>query len=274
MDYEQKLLTLDKTQTICDNPAQLNCLPESFLEEHVFVQGKKKSDEDKVRENLRLYVKQITLAQEEERLRISRELHDTTVQSLIAVLHDSERFMEKNKTFNMTHTRFLLNLTEQIKGIIQEVRYLSSNLRPAILDDLGLLPSIEFITDKIRQNYGIEIRLGVKGKPYRFLPEVEVSIFRVIQEALQNIVRHAEATKVDVLVEFDKEDTRFIVRDNGKGIQTMPNSVDELPRAGKLGLAGMFERVELVRGAITLQSSPGNGTLITVSIPVKDNIVG
>ncbi len=229
-------------------------------------------NEQKLNENLRLYVKQITLAQEEERLRIARELHDTTVQSLIAVLHQSERFLESNKNFNMTYIRFLLQISEEIRSIIREVRHLSSNLRPSILDHLGLMPSVQYITNEFEKTYGININLTVSGNPYRFLPEVEVSIFRIIQEALQNVVRHAEATKVDVTFEFDKETTVFIIQDNGKGIEDLPVLVDELPRQGKLGLAGMFERVELIKGKITLQTCPGNGTMITVSVPVNGNL--
>ncbi len=229
-------------------------------------------NEQKLNENLRLYVKQITLAQEEERLRIARELHDTTVQSLIAVLHQSERFLETNKNFNMTYIRFLLQLSEEIKSIIREVRHLSSNLRPSILDHLGLLPSVQYITDEFEKTYGIKIYLEILGNPYRFLPEAEVSIFRIIQEALQNIVRHAAATKVEVIFEFGKETTTFVIRDNGKGIDDLPLLVDELPRQGKLGLAGMFERVELVKGKMTLQTCPGNGTIITVTIPVSGNL--
>lgn len=226
----------------------------------------------KVTENLRRYVKQVTLAQEEERLRIARELHDTTVQSLIAVLHHSERFLESNKNFNMTYIRFLLQQSEEIKGIIQEVRHLSSNLRPAILDHLGLVPSLEYIVNGFIKTYGIEIDMSISGSQYRFLPEVEVSIFRIVQEALQNVVRHAEAETVNVTIEFNRGETTIVIQDNGKGIDDLPLFVDELLRQGKLGLAGMFERVELVDGKITLQTSPGNGTIITVSVPVSGNL--
>ena len=234
--------------------------------------SKMKINEQKLSDNLRQYVKQVTLAQEEERLRIARELHDTTVQSLIAVLHQSERFLENNQSFNMPYIRFLLRLSEEIKSIIREVRHLSSNLRPSILDHLGLVPSVHYITGEYEKTYGIEIDLAISGNSYRFLPEVEVSIFRIIQEALQNIIRHAEATKAEVVFRFDKDEVIFTIRDNGKGISDLPQEVDELPCKGKLGLAGMFERVELIDGKISLQTGLGEGTLIMVSFPVSGNL--
>ena len=219
--------------------------------------------------NLRLYVKQVTLAQEEERLRIARELHDSTVQSLIAILHQSENFMAKNQNFStMPYTRFLLQLTEQLKSVIKEVRHLSSNLRPSILDHLGLLPSLDYLAEELRKNYGIRTRLEVKGPLHRFQPEVEVSIFRIIQEALNNVARHAEASRVDISIQFGRDTARFVVRDNGIGISGFPEVKAILLSNRKLGLAGMFERAKLINAEIVLETAPGEGTVIYISVPI------
>lgn len=236
-------------------------------------QENNKINKENLYENLRMYVKQITMAQEEERLRIARELHDTTIQSLIAVNHQSERFLANNKNLNMIYIRFLLQISEQIKTIIREVRSLSSNLRPSILDNLGLMPSIQYLTDQIENTYGINTNLEILGSPYRFMPEVEVSIFRVVQEALQNVVRHSEATEVDITIDFGLEAINLVIRDNGKGIMSLPCQVDELIRQGKLGLVGMYERVRLIAGELTLSSCPGKGTVITMTIPVTGNLM-
>ncbi|WP_051688132.1 sensor histidine kinase [Desulfofalx alkaliphila] len=225
----------------------------------------------RINEDLRFYLKQITLAREEERLSIARELHDSTIQSLIAILHQTERFLEKNKHFDMSSTRFLLQLMEQIKAVIQDVRQLSSNLRPSILDHLGLIPSLEYIIDKFTKNYNIEINLMVTGRQLRFQNEVEVSIFRIVQEALQNVVKHSKATKVEVKFKFDNKITKLFIEDNGVGIENI-SSIDELPRLGKLGLAGMCERVELFGGELVIDSTLGKGTKISVAIPVEGNI--
>lgn len=224
----------------------------------------------KTRGYLRQYVKQITLAQEEERLRISREIHDTAIQSLIVLLHQTESFMNKNENCNMPYTRFLYKITDQTKEIIQELRSLSSNLRPSILDHLGLLAGIKYLAGELEKNYGIDINLMLVAQSFRLLPEVEIAIFRIVQEALQNIVRHAEASKVNMVLDFNKDKIHILVKDNGKGIPDLPSLLSDLPRQGKLGLAGMCERVELIGGEINLLTGPGQGTTVSVTVPVEN----
>ena len=220
----------------------------------------------------RLYVKQVTIAQEAERLRIARELHDRTVQSLIVVLHQLERFSIKKRHSDSGCTAFILEISNDIKKIIREVRRLSSDLRPSILDNLGLIPSIEYLIKEIEYDYALKSSLLVLGEIYRFLPEAEVSIFRIIQEALHNVIRHAEATAVEVSIEFGRDAAIFIISDNGKGIEDIPSKEQLLSRR-KLGLAGMVERVELLKGEISLHSCPGRGTRIVVRVPFAVEII-
>lgn len=225
-------------------------------------------------ENLRSLVEQKNVAREEERFRIARELHDSTIQSLIAVLHQLERFLDKNQHFDMTYICFLLELNIQIKGIIEEVRHLSFNLRPSILDYFGLLPSIEYLTDGFIKNYGISIKLVVLGTQYRFLTDIELNIFRVIQEALQNIARHAQATSVKIFFDFNQEAAKITIKDNGIGIKDLPDLIKELPCQKKMGLTGMFERIKLIEGKISLASTPWKGTTIKVIIPATVKTTG
>lgn len=221
----------------------------------------------------RLYLQQVFLAQEAERLRIARELHDRTIQSLIVVLHQMERFLDKNKKDYTLCFTFIIELSATIKSIVREVRYLSSSLRPSVLDHLGLIPSIEYLVEGIKKEYGIATNLSITGRKCRFLHEVEASIFRIIQEALHNVVRHAEATAVEINFEFNSEVVKFSVRDNGKGIEDIPHLKEQLVSKRKLGLVGMFERVNLIDGKISLRTYPGKGTVVLVSFSKKGKLI-
>ena len=266
LGFEQGVIDSDMMKTFSYNDLIIDCKTTGAL-----TLATMKANDHNLSENSRLYVKQVTLAQEAERLRIARELHDRTVQSLITLLHQSERFVEKNENLNAACTTFVTELTDNIKGIINEVRYLSSSLRPSILNHLGLVPSMEYLTKQTETDYGIKTSLHVEGRQYRFLPEVETSVFRIVQEALHNVVRHAEATNADVSLKFGSDLAELVIKDNGKGIKDFPILKEQLICKRKLGLAGMFERVELVEGEICLLTGPGEGTLISVSIPLKGN---
>lgn len=226
----------------------------------------------KLHENMRYYVQQATKAQEEERLRIARELHDSTAQSLIAVLHQLESFMSRSKYLKMADSRELWKIAEQIKEVLQEVRQFSRDLRPSILDDLGLIPAVEWLVEGMKE-HKIQGRLEVKGEEKRFLPETEIVLFRIIQEALRNVTRHAQGKNAWVSIEFGEEYTRVTIKDDGRGF-SLPHSLGELPRFGKLGLIGMQERAELIGGNLDIISHPHQGTVVTVTIPVEGNIQG
>jgi PAS domain S-box-containing protein len=224
------------------------------------------TEERRMHENLRYYVQQVTRAQEEERARISRELHDSTAQSLIAVLHQVETFLGGTKYLKIVDYRYLCNIVEQIKSTLQEVRHFSRNLRPSILDDLGLLPALEWFTEELRRTHSLTTTFRIVGNEMRFFSEVEVALFRVVQEALNNIIRHGEAEGAFVSFRFSKDVVMLTIRDNGKGF-AVPTNFSDLPRQGKLGLTGMIERVRLIGGNIMISSSPGKGTTIKIEIP-------
>lgn len=224
--------------------------------------------ERRMQENLRFYVQQITRAQEDERQRIARELHDSTAQNLIAIIHRLESYCQERTQLPGDDSKLLLNFQEQLKDILQEIRQFSRDLRPSILDDLGLLPAVEWLTEELKSGNGIEANLTITGPERRFSPETEVTLFRIIQEALRNITKHAEATKVDVNIGFKDSVTTVIINDNGKGFQP-PRSISELPRLGKLGLAGLEERVRLLGGDLNIQSELNKGTTLSITIPAE-----
>ncbi len=214
------------------------------------------------------YLQQVTRAQEEERKRIARELHDETAQSLIAVSHQLENFASNNKHLSAGDIGLLSNLREQVKNALEGVRRFSRDLRPPILDDLGLLPAVEWLIGDLREQRGTKANLRVVGAQRRLAPEAELLLFRIIQEAVNNAKRHAEPSEVEVILEFGEGKMVATVRDNGKGFE-LPRTLGELSRVGKLGLAGMEERARLLGGSLTVQSEPDKGTTVVVSAPVQ-----
>lgn len=215
----------------------------------------------RIQDNLRFYVQQVSQAQEAERKRIARELHDVTAQALVAVSRNLEGLASGNSQVSIKDIR------EQVRSILQEVRRFGQQLRPSILDDLGLLPAVKWLASDLTKNYGIAIDIEVVGEPCQLLPEAELMLFRIVQEALSNVRRHSGADKVCVRVEFADHATRITVSDNGKGFE-MPTRIGDLARSGKLGLAGMQERAQLLGGTLSIDSKPGKGTTLTVEVPL------
>jgi len=219
-----------------------------------------------MQENLRFYLRQVTKAQEEERKRISRELHDDTVQDLVALSRQLDT-LASSKELSEENRHHLEELWKKTDDIIKEVRRLSQDLRPAALDRLGLLPALEWLAADAADYSGIETAVKVKGEERRLNEEVELVLFRITQEAMRNVWRHAQATKAEITVVFDTNRVKVTVSDNGKGFE-IPGEIGALARDGKLGLAGMQERAQLIGGKITVNSAPGKGATVTVEVPV------
>ena len=262
--YTQRLIKKDGTEAVLmltSNLISSNGHPDGFQ----FI-GRDITKEMRMQENQQFYLQQITKAHEEERQRISRDLHDSTAQNLIGVLHQLENFCQTDEYLPMPRLRALWSFHERLKDALQEIRQLSRDLRPSILDDLGLLPAVDWLTEQLKTEHKISAELTVHGKRRRFSPEIEVTLFRIIQEALRNIARHAEATKVQITIDFRDSKTMVAIADNGGGFE-LPATPGELSRLGKLGLDGMQTRARLVGGTFDIKSCQENGTTITVTIP-------
>jgi len=218
-------------------------------------------------DNLKFYLKEITKAQEEERKRIARELHDETAQNLIALLHQLENMLNSKEQLPIKEAQGLWKLYEHIRDILQSVRHFSRDLRPSILDDLGLLPALEWLTDDLKTNHWVQTSLKVTGKERRLSTEAELSLFRIVQESLRNIAKHAKAEHASVTVEFADDNTTIAVTDDGVGFQ-LPDNLAALPQIGKLGLTGLQERVQLLGGELEIKSEPNKGTTVLVKAPV------
>ncbi len=224
------------------------------------------TDRKRAEENLRHYLQEITRAQEEERKRIARELHDDTAQVLGSLSRQLDNFIRKKHGFAPNEVLFLKELQAQLNRGVQSMHHFVQALRPSLLDDLGLIPAVRSLAKGLQESDGIGTDLKVLGGERRLSPEVETLLFRIVQEALNNIRRHAQASEAQVVVEFAKDSTKVTINDNGRGFE-LSGRVDELPRSGKLGLAGMHERARLLDGTLEVKSTPGKGTTLIVEVP-------
>ena len=261
--YEQRIIRGDGTEAILMMTTNLVSeagKPVAF--QHI---ARDVTEEKRMRENLHFYLLQITRAQEEERKRIARELHDDTMQYLVVLARELDELAYSSKAMSDEEKAKLENLRQQTTGILEGVRRLSHDLRPATLDRLGLLPALEWLASQVPAGMNIEVK--AYGTEKRLPAEVELVLFRIAQEALSNVRRHSQATEAEVKVEFEDKKTRITVRDNGKGF-TLPGTMGDLVKGGRLGLAGMQERIQLLNGILKVESQPGKGTTVTVEAPI------
>jgi len=225
------------------------------------------TNEKRLLENQRYYTKQVTLAQEDERKRISRELHDGTVQSLVVLSRQLDSLITGGKGLSPENVKGIEKLWRQVNGIADEVRRLSQDLRPAALDRLGLMPALQWLVEYGSEYTGIKMNIEVRGSERRLDENVELVLFRVVQEALRNIWRHSRASKAGIDVTFGEREIRIVISDDGVGFKPPP-SMGDFSRDGKLGLAGMQERIQLIGGSLEVDSQPGAGTTITIVLPL------
>jgi signal transduction histidine kinase len=218
-------------------------------------------------ENLRHYLREITRAQEEERKRIARELHDDTAQDVVILLRRVDELSSAVDKLSPPNKKRLEALRQQTTKIMDGVHRFSQDLRPSVLDDLGLLPALEWLTADLTEHFGIAVEMKVLGSARRFSPEVELVLFRIAQEALRNVWKHSGAKKASVTLEFGRSKSMLTIKDEGRGFE-LPERIDDLTVAGKLGLAGMQERAQLIGGSLRLQSKPGRGTTVTLEVPL------
>jgi two-component system, NarL family, sensor histidine kinase DegS len=179
-----------------------------------------------------------------------------------------DNFIRDNVGLSQQQRTVLQDLRQRLGIALQGIRRFSQDLRPSIIDDLGLLPAIKWLVKQKSEDSGIDISLSIGGKEQRLLPEVELILFRIVQEALNNVSKHARASKAEVCIDFDELQVTATVKDNGTGFQ-LPQTVGDLSHSGKLGLVGMHERVSLISGSLTIKSEKEQGTLVTAIVPIK-----
>lgn len=216
-------------------------------------------------ENLLFYVKEITRAQEEERKRIARELHDDTAQVFGSLSRQLDNFIRQNNRLTPEDTLFLKEILAQLNRGAEDLHRFCQGLRSSILDDLGLIPALRSLLKDLQKDEGVAVESRVAGKLRRYPPEVESTFFHIVQEAVNNIKKHAQASRVRLLIAFAENGINLTIIDNGQGFD-LKEGIDGLLRKGKLGLAGIQERVRLLGGTLEVRSKPGKGTILKVRV--------
>jgi two-component system sensor histidine kinase DegS len=212
----------------------------------------------------------IIKAQEEERRRVAREIHDGPAQSLANLVFRLEVCEKLLAAERLPELRGeLAELKGLIKGSLQEVRKIIFDLRPMALDDLGLVPALRRYLEGLEEREGLVVNLAVFGQEVRLASAVEVGLFRIIQEALHNVSKHARAASARVTLTYGQEQLLLSVRDDGRGFDL--REVERGGRAGgHFGLISMRERAELLGGRFEVKSAPGQGTRITLAVPITE----
>jgi signal transduction histidine kinase len=204
-------------------------------------------------------VQRVVEAQEQERARLARELHDETGQALTSILLGLKSLEEAADTDEGRAS--VTALRELVVTTLRDVRGLAVELRPAALDDFGLVPALERLADTFREKTGLNVALEAQLGDGRLDPTLETTLYRIVQEALTNVLKHAEAQHVSISLVRKDGSISAVVEDDGRGF------TPEAPPREALGLVGMRERVGLVGGRISIESAPGAGTTLAVEVP-------
>ena len=224
------------------------------------------TQEKQQQENVQSYIQQITRAQEEERKRISRDLHDDVSPDIIILIQKMDNLAATQRLKLATVKEKLQDLRSQAVEALEALRATAQGLRPRIIDDLGLVAALEWIAEELEKDHEIQTKVEARGMKQALSPETQIVLFRIAQEALNNIRKHAKASLVTIRLEGSDNDISMTVTDNGEGFE-VPVRAEDMVSAGRLGLMGMYERARLLNGNLQIKSAPGQGTELTVRLP-------
>jgi len=207
----------------------------------------------------------IIKAQEEERRRVAREIHDGPAQAMANIVFRTE-VCERLLDIDLKRARGEMHaLQEQVRGCLQETRKIIFALRPMTLDDLGLTPTVRRVLDTLKERKGFIIELQITGEEKRYATHLEIGLFRIVQEALNNVEKHSKARCIWVRMDFRPAMIVAIIEDDGIGFDAQAARSME-----SFGLMGMRERVELLNGEVSVRSEKGKGAKVMVRVPVKE----
>jgi len=257
-ELERRLITLSHTINRAEGLAGkisviLNYLQDDFRQVNEMIENAKEKQE---------FGLKIIEAQEDERRKISREIHDGPAQMLANILLRSElverTIREGTVDDAVTEIR---DVREMVRSSLYEVRRIIYDLRPMALDDLGLVPTIKKYVGTISEYNNIEVDFTVFGEEKRLNQKYEIAFFRLMQESIQNAIKHSGGSLVQVKLEIHRNNLMMVVKDNGKGFDTSAK------KDKSFGLIGMRERVEMLEGELNIQSEIGKGTMIMIKVP-------
>ena len=261
--YEQRFILKDGTIRLVKmvtSPVIINGKVKGF--QHA---ARDITEEKQMQENMRFYVQQITRAQEDERKRIARVLHDDVAPPLLLLIQRLDSTASHTRPKSLKES--LENLRSQAIETLEGLRRCAQDLRPRILDDLGLIAALEWIAEDLVKNYGIDAHVEAVGTERSLPAEVQLLLFRIAQEALSNIRRHAGASMAEVKLEFESDKVTMTISDNGKGFE-LPDQIEGLASSSKLGIIGMYERARLLGGSLRIQSELDKGTQVVAEVPL------
>ena len=220
------------------------------------------------REQLKALTHRLTAAEEIEQKRLARELHDQIGQRLTAVslnLNVIAAYIDTNVPQNALLQDRLTDSAELVEQMGEQIRDLTLHLRPAVLDDYGLEAALEWYGNHFANRHGIAVKIIRKNELPRLTEQVENTLFRITQEALTNIVKHANATVVKIFLENSPDAVQMIIEDNGSGFETTDTSESVNNRS--LGIVSMAERAEALQGKFRIESAVNEGTRVFVEVP-------
>lgn len=209
----------------------------------------------------------IIQAQEEERRRVAREIHDGPAQSMANVVLRSEVCEKLLETDLEAARKELQELRGLVRNSLQDVRRIIFDLRPMALDDLGLVPALSRYAETLKERYQININFDCIGHRKRLDSIVEVALYRVVQEGVQNVLKHAKATNITIKLEIGPESIMTVIKDDGSGFDA--EGYMQSPRVNSYGIVGMKERMELLGGQISIRSHEGDGTEVIATLPLE-----
>ena len=258
-DLEKRLISLEKTIAKAEQLISRVSVIKDFLAGEI---GYLSEEYDDLKEKQKLAIKVIQI-QEEERRKVAREIHDGPAQSIANLVFRVELIENLlDKDINKAKAE-LTELKSLVRSSIQDIRKIIYDLRPMSLDDLGLIPTLASYIDKFVKETGIEINFTIIGNQKRLSNTYEVTIFRIVQEALNNIFKHARARSGKVRLEYGLDNINLLIIDDGIGFDPVEINGE------KYGLASMKERCTLLGGRINIESRPKRGTIIKIILPLK-----
>ncbi len=217
---------------------------------------------------LRRFARSAQHAQEEERLRIARELHDGICQTLSGMKLKAESIEEEAANIDSSFSRKLHDFNKQYEGVIDEIRRMSTNLRPSALDDFGFGVAVNLLAREFKAMHKVSVNLAI-DESIELDPQTEIAFYRITQESLTNIAKYAQAAHVRILLKEYEGKIMLKISDDGKGFNPAEVSIRKDPYQG-FGLIGMRDRAEMLGGDFSVESESGHGTTITITIPLND----
>jgi signal transduction histidine kinase len=233
-----------------------------------FIGRELNTKEELRREHNRLerFLSQTIETQEMERQYLAHELHDESAQALVDISHEIDELIESKDSVGTENKNRLGKLRHDVETVLEGTRRFIKGLRPPLLEEMGLGPSLRALADELAAEYGIDVKVVIQDRERRISKFQEMILFRIVQEALTNARKHSQATQIWLSLAIVDDRIRLKIKDNGVGF--FQASQDKLTAEGKFGLIGMRERVKLSGGSVDMQSKVGKGTAIVVDMPI------